>query len=155
MRTSTGSSPRLYVAAHQGYVRLAALDFAFVGNQAKLSVLCVNQSLAHAVHIALVLHAIANQLRYRQQLQAVDLAEFDQIGHARHGPVVAHDFADNAGGHQSRHSGQVYRRFSLSGAHQHSAFARPQREDVAGSGQVRRPGCGIDGNFDSAGAIVG
>ena len=50
---------------------------------------------------------------------------------------------------------QVHGGFGLSGAHQHSALARPQRKHMAGPRQVRRPGSGIDRNFDGARPIVG
>ena len=83
--------------------------------------------------------AVANHLRDGQHLQPMGGAEALQVGHARHGAVVVHDLADDAGRDEAGHARQVDGGFGLAGAHQHAAFARAQRKDVAGTRQV---GCG-------------
>ena len=60
------------VAPHQCDVRFAAVDFALIGDQAKLSVMGADQRFAHAVHVALVLHAVADQFGHRQHFHVVE-----------------------------------------------------------------------------------
>ena len=103
-------------------MRVAAIDFAFIGDDAKLTELRIHQSFANAMHISLMLHTVTNEFRNRQHLHPVRIAEFDQVGHARHSAIFAHDFADNTGRDHSSHARQVHGRFGLSGTHQHSAF---------------------------------
>ena len=80
-------------------------------------------------------------------------AEFLELGHPRHGAVRVHDFADDAGGSQPGQARQVHGCFGLAGAHQHSAFAGPQRKHVPGTSQVAGPAGRIDGHQDGARAI--
>ena len=54
-----------------------------------------------------------------------------RVGHARHGAVIVHDLADDAGGIETGEPGEVDGGFGVTGAHQHAAFARDQREDMA------------------------
>src|SRR5271157_828679 len=49
-----------YIAAHQRYMRLAAVHLALIGDQAELSVTSANHRFANPMHIALMLHAVAN-----------------------------------------------------------------------------------------------
>jgi hypothetical protein len=98
-------------------VRLAAVDFTLISNQAELAVTGVDQGFSHPMHMTFMLHAIANQLGYGQQLEIVRGAELDQVGNPRHGPVVPHDFADHPRRHKSSQSCQVDRGFRLAGAH--------------------------------------
>jgi hypothetical protein len=51
----------------------------------------------------------------------------------RHRAVLFQDFADHAGGLQPCQPRQVHAALGLAGAHQHPAFARAQRIDVAGA----------------------
>ena len=88
------------------------------------------------MHVALVRHAVADQLCDRQHLHAVLVAELDEVWDAGHGAIVLHDFADDAGGNQSCEARQIDGGFGLSGADEHSAFAGAKREDVAGARQV-------------------
>ena len=50
---------------------------------------------------------------------------------------------------------KIHRGFGLPGANQHSAFARTQRKDVAGTREIVGPGCGIDCDLNGVRAIVG
>src|SRR5580698_4101546 len=85
------------ISSNQRHVRAAAIDFTFVGDQAKFSVLGFDHGLTHTMHVALVLHAVADQLRYGEHFHLVDAAELNQVGHTGHGAVVFHDFADDSG----------------------------------------------------------
>ncbi len=76
-------------------------------------------------------------------------------GDAGHLAVVAHDFADDAGGIESGHAGEVDGGLGLAGADEDAALAGAQREDVAGAGEVARRGLGIDGGADGVGAVGG
>ena len=143
------------VSAKQCHVRIAAVHFAFVGDQAEFSVLGFDQRLAYTMHVALMLHAVADQLRHREHFHFVGAAEFDQVGHAGHGAVVFHDFADDAGGNHAGQPRQIDGGFGLAGADEDSSFAGSQRKHVAGPRQIGGSGCGVDGYFDGVGAIVG
>ena len=51
-------------------------------------------------------------------------AELAKLGDAGHGPIVVHDFADDAAGPQSGEACEIHNGFGLAGSDQHSAFAR-------------------------------
>ena len=97
---------------------------------------------AAALDEALVCEAIADQAGHRDHLQAVPLAEFGELRHARHGAVRVHDFADDAAGFESGQARQIDGGFGLPGANQHAAFARAQRKHVAGTRQIARAAAG-------------
>ena len=104
-------------------------------------------------HEAFGPHAIADQIGDRDHQQLVLLRELRERRHARHGAVVVHDFADHAGRRQPGDARQVDGRLGLSGAHQHAAVARAQREHVAGPREVGRLGLRIDRRAHRGGAI--
>ena len=106
------------------------------------------------MHIPFVLHAVADQFSYRQHFQLMCFAELNEIRHARHGTILAHDFADDSCRHESGHAGQVDRSFGLPSPHEHTAFARAKRKNVAGAGKIRRPSRRINGNKNCARTIV-
>ena len=85
--------------------------------------------------------------------QIVFAAKFDELRHAGHGAVFAHDFADDAGRIESGDARKIDAGFGLPGAHQHAAIARAQRENVAGTREVLRLGLGIDGGEDGDGTV--
>src|ERR1700690_78504 len=115
----------------------------------------LNHRLAHAMHVALMLHAVADQFRHRQHHHVVHRAELDQVGHTRHRAVVLHDFANNPRRYHARQARQIDRRFCLPGAHQHSTFAGAQRKNVSWSRQVRGPRRRIDRNLYRVAAVIG
>src|SRR5579859_5603950 len=86
----------LDVAANQGYMRLASVDFTLVSDQAKFAEARVDQSFAYASNVTLMRHAVANQLGDGQHLQSVLAAKFDKVRHASHAAIVFHDLADDA-----------------------------------------------------------
>src|SRR5690348_1945064 len=83
------------------------------------------------------------------------VAELDEVGHARHRAVLVHDLADNAGGNHAGEPREIDRAFRLTGANEHAALARAQREDVSRTREITGARLGIDGDLDGAGAVVG
>ena len=83
-----------------------------------------------------VLHPEIDEVRDRDDLEVVFPREELQIGHARHGPVVLHDLADDTGGLQARETGEIDGAFGLAGATSTPPRLRPDGEDVAGADQV-------------------
>ena len=82
-------------------------------------------------------------------------AEFAELRHPRHGAVVIHDLADDAGGGQAGETGEVHGRLGLAGAHQYAPFARAQGKDMAGPREVLGPAIRIESREDGAGAVGG
>jgi len=101
-----------------------------------------------------MLHAVANQIRNREQLQIVFFAEFDELRHARHGAVLAHNFADDTGGSESRDTREVDAGFGLTGANEDAAVASTKRKDMTGAREILRTGFRIDGGEDGDGAVA-
>ena len=115
----------------------------------------LDAGLAGADDGALVTQAVANELGDGEDAEAVLAAEGDEVGDAGHGAVVAHDFADDAGGREAGETGEVDGGFGLAGADEDAAAAGAEREDVAGTNEVGGCGAGIDGDLDGASAIGG
>ncbi len=101
-------------------------------------------------------HAVLDQVGDGDDRQPV-LApgELHQIGHARHAAIGLGDLADHAGRIQPRRPRQIDRRLGLPGPHQHATVAGPERQHVAGAGQIGRPGLRVDRGLDGRGAIGG
>ena len=110
--------------------------------------------LGHLLDDAVVLQAIADQVLDGADLEAVALGEGDQVRHARHGAVVVHDLADDAGRVEPGEAREIDGGLRVAGADQHAALARDQREDVAGRDDVVVVLGGVDGGGDGAGAVV-
>ena len=100
-------------------------------------------------------HPVPRQVGDGDHHEAVRLAEPDQVRHASHGAVVAHDLADHARGVQAREAGEIDGRLSLSPALQDAAGAGAQREHVSRPGEVIRRAAGIDGGPDRCAPVVG
>ena len=150
-----GGATGAQVAAHERDVAFAAVDLALVGDHAEFAVAGLDAGFAGADDVALMAQAVADELGDGEDPEAVLGAERDEVGDARHFAVVAHDFADDAGGIEAGQARQVDGGFGLAGAHQHAALARAQREDVAGTGEIGGGGFGIDGGADGVGAVGG
>ena len=95
--------------------------------------------LRNSPHVALMLHAIANQIRDGRKFQIVRAAEFDQLRHARHRAVFVHDFANHARMIAPGKPRQIHASFRLPSAHQHAAIPRPQSVNVPRPRQILRP----------------
>src|SRR5690606_8799264 len=92
--------------------------------------------LLEAADQALGLQAIGDQVRDREDAQAVLLRELLEVRHARHRAVVLDDLADDGGRVEPRHAREVDRALRLASAHQHAAAPGLQREHVPGHDDV-------------------
>ena len=64
---------------------------------------------------------VGNQVSDGDHQQIVPACERTELGHAGHGAILVHDFADDARRMQASQASQVYRGFGLPGSHQHSS----------------------------------
>ena len=65
---------------------------------------------------------------YGATLSLCFLRELHEIGLARHGAVVLHDLADDAGGLEPGEAGEIDRAFGLTGSHQARRRRAPAEE---------------------------
>ncbi len=91
-----------------------------------------NAGLEPALDEMVVAAAIGDEIGDGGDLEAVELGEADEVRATRHGAVVVHDLADDAGRVEPGETRDVDRRLGMAGAHQHAAVARHQRKDVPG-----------------------
>ena len=64
-------------------------------------------------------------------------AKAETCGPAHHRAVVVDQFGDDADKRQAGKLAEIDRGFGVAGAHEHAAFARDQRKDVAGAQEIR------------------
>ncbi|ABC89745.1 GTP cyclohydrolase/3,4-dihydroxy-2-butanone 4-phosphate synthase bi-functional protein (ribofalvinbiosynthesis) [Rhizobium etli CFN 42] len=83
--------------------------------------------------------AIGDEIGDGDELQPVLLGEFDHLRTAGDCAVVIDQFGDHADRRQAGEAAEIDGGFRMAGAHQHAAFARNQREDVAGTDEIGRP----------------
>ncbi len=141
-------------ATNQGDV-LIVIDVAGIGDHAEIAETCGQNRFGYAANVALVVHAVADQVRNREHLQIVFAAEFQQLRHARHGAVFIHDFADHASGSESGDARKIDGSFGLPCADEHATVARAKGEHVAGARQILRARFGIDRGKNGDGAVRG
>ena len=134
---------------------LHGLDVALVGEHAEVAVLGGQEAFGYAVDVALVGHAVADEIGYGDHLEVVGLAELDEVGNAGHCAVFIHDLADDPGGNEAGHAGEIDGGFGLAGAYQYPSLAGAEGEDVAGTGEVVGAGVGADRYLDGVGAVGG
>ena len=104
-------------------------EFLYVDDMAAASVFVMNLGAdTYAV--------FQNTTADRAHLEPVAACEGDKIVHPRHGAIVLHDLADHARGIEPGQPRDIDRCFGVTGADQHPAVARDQREDVAGGDDV-------------------
>ena len=85
--------------------------------------------------------AVLDQVGDRDELEAVALAEPDEVGHAGHRPVVVHDLAHDARRREPGEAREVDRGLGLAGA----LRARRRRARGAGRrGPAETRSCGVD-----------
>src|SRR5208282_3616723 len=65
------------IAPDERHVRFTTTHFALVGDQAELPVLGFDHRFAYTMYVALMLHAVADQLRNREHLHFMDAAKLD------------------------------------------------------------------------------
>src|SRR5579862_8923408 len=70
---------------------------------------------------ALGLEAVADEVGDGNHAYAVEPGEFGELGDARHGAIVVHDFADDAALAQAGETGEIDGGFGLAGANEHAA----------------------------------
>jgi hypothetical protein len=136
-------------------VGLGHAGLALVRDHAEVSVDGGEGSFRDAVDIALMGHAVTDEVGYGDHLQLMRLAEGDEVGDAGHGAVFVHDLADDAGGDEAGHAGEVDGGFGLAGANENATFAGAEREDVSGTGEVVGTGIWADGDLDGVRAVGG
>ena len=123
--------------------------------QIEVAAMCaVDRGLRHLLDDLVVAQPVADQVLDGADLEPVALGEGDEVGHARHGAVVVHDLADDAGGVEAGQPREIDAGFRMPGPHQHAALARDQREDVAGRDDVVEVLGRVDGRGDGARAVV-
>src|SRR5208337_3408368 len=111
------------VAADEGDVALAAVDFAFVGDHSELAVAGLDAGLAGAYDVALVAEAVTDELGDGEDFEAMFATKGDEVRDAGHFAVVAHDFADDAGRGEAGKAGEIDGGLSLAGADEDAAAA--------------------------------
>lgn len=77
---------------------------------------------------------VGDEVRDRDDHQAVLVGEFAQLGQPGNGAVVAHDLHDAARRLQPGEAGQVDRSLGVTRPLEHAELTRPKREDVTRSG---------------------
>ena len=142
------------VAAHERDVRLAGQLLA-KRDGGELAVLGRQPHGGAALDELLVAAPVLDEVGDGDHLQAVPLAVRDQVGHARHRPVVVHDLADDAGGVRPGEPREVDGRLGLADALEHAARLRAQREDVARLDEVAVRRVGMDRDLDRVAAVGG
>src|SRR5262249_14863167 len=110
-------------------------------------------ALKRALDDAVVTAAIGNQVGDRADLQAVTLGKGNQIVTPRHRAVIVHYFADHARRIEAGEARDVDGRLGMTGAYEHAAATRYQREDMSGRNDVAPVLGRIDGGGDRASAI--
>ena len=85
-----------------------------------------------------LLEPVGDEIADRADLEAVRPREIHQIVEAGHGPVLAHDLADDAAGVETGETRDVDRGFGVAGADEDPAGFCDEREDVAGGDELRR-----------------
>ena len=93
-------------------------------------------------------HTVADEVGDGDEFEVVFAAKDGEIGEARHGAIVIHDFANDAAVGETGEAGEVDRSFSLTGANKHAALTGAEREDVAGAGEIVGARVGLHAELD-------
>lgn len=83
-------------------------------------------------------YPVRDEVADRDEGEVLDGGEFRQFLVPGHAPVGQDDFADRGRAGQARQPGKLGRRLGVALALQHAAAGGPDREDVAGAGQIVR-----------------
>ena len=105
-------------------------------------------------HELFVVAAVSDQVRNRDDRNAVPFAKGNEAWHASHRPIVVHDLADDCRRGETSKFGQVDRCFSLTSANEHPSLSGTQRKDVPGAREVFRPRRRIDCRTDRVCTIL-
>ena len=131
-----------------------AIDVILVAVHAERAELGLYRLLGDALHRALLLQPIADQVGDRADLQLVKLRELFQIRTTRHGAIVVEDLDDRRGRLETREAREIATCFGVARARQHAAGLRHQRKDVSGLPQILGPGIAPHCRADGLRAIV-
>ncbi len=86
--------------------------------------------LRNALHNAVVLEAIGDQIFDGADLEPVNFCKAREVGHARHRAVFVHDLADDGRWVEPSELCEIDRRFGVTSTNEHAAFAGDQRKDM-------------------------
>ena len=131
-----------------------AVHVVFVAVQAERPEVRLDLPLGDALHRALLLEAIADQVGDRAELQAMQLRELLELRPARHGAVFVQDLDDHGRRLEPGDAHEVAAGFGVPGSGQHATGLRHQREDVARLAQVLGTGVRGDGRADRVRPVV-
>jgi hypothetical protein len=81
------------------------------------------------------------------------LGKGGKLGAAHHRAVVVHQFGKHADRCQAGEPAQIDASFRVTGAHQHAAFLRHQRKDVAGPHEIGSPAIAVGERAHGIGAL--
>ena len=126
-----------------------------IGYGAEFAEFGLDTAFCQAAHEPLMLQAVADQPGDRDHLEIVAVAEFLELRNTRHRAVLVHDFANDSGGGKAGQTREVNGGFGLAGAHEHTAFAGTERQNMSRPREVRRPRLRVDDHADRARAIGG
>ncbi len=148
-----GGAAGAQVAANEGDVAFAAVDLALVGDHAEFAVFGLNAGFAGPDDVALVAEAVANELGNGEDAQTMFGAERNKVGDAGHFAVIAHDFADDAGGLKASEASEIDGGLRLAGADQDASLSGAQGKDVPRADEIVGRGARRDGGADGVGAV--
>ena len=96
---------------------------------------------------------VGDQLRDGDALQLVALGEGGKLGAAHHRAVVVHELGKHADRRQSGEPAEVDAGLGVARTHQHAAFLRHQRKDVAGPHEIGGAAIAVGERAHGVGAL--
>src|SRR5450756_46272 len=111
-------------------------------------------SIGDAMHEALGLEAMRDELRDGDECEAVLLREALELGPASARAVLAQNLANHSGWCEAGKAGEINGRLSVAHALENSSIARAKRGDVSRTAQIGGNRLGIDSDTDCFGAIL-
>lgn len=118
--------PALHLAVDERHM-LVAVHVVAIADEAELTELRGQARFRRAMHEALVLQPVGDQLRHRDERQVVPFGEGLELGALGGGAVVGEDLADDAGGLQAREAHQVDGGLGVAHPLEHATLAGAQR----------------------------
>ena len=92
---------------------------------------------------ALAAAAVGDEGRDAAHAEFVLFGKGGELRQPGHGAVGVHDFADDGGGLEPSHTGEVHAGLGVSGAAEDAALFGPEREHVAGLDEVGGARCRV------------
>src|SRR2546426_2048676 len=141
-------------AHHQGE-RHAAVHRGVVRDRAEFAELRRELRRRDPPHQLFLENPVLDGVPDRDHLEAVHLGELGQLWHPRHVPVLVEHLADDTRRVAVRQTGEVDRGLRVAGPSKDAARHRPERQDMARTGQVVRAHQGVNERTNRDGAVVG